>query len=103
MNCEYKSLKAAINRAKTNSLGRIRAGPKSAHNATPALDHLEASLGKTLWKYTQNSTPVNIKRAHKLERILSQARIKYHTEKKFLDELESLHQVVKMSKFYMEV
>ena len=105
VNCEYKSLKAAINRAKTNSLGRIRARPKWARNATPALDHLEASLGKALREYTQNPTLVNLKRAHKLEKCMSEARIKYHTENliKFLDELESLHQVVKMRKFYREV
>ena len=44
----YIILKSALNRAKTNSLGRTRPCPADARNSSPEVDHLETALG---WHY----------------------------------------------------
>ena len=56
----YKLVLAALNRAKTTSLGRIRPRPKSAKHATPELDHLHADLGAALEKYRVQPNQYNL-------------------------------------------
>ena len=51
---KFQSLLAAINRAKTNSLGRTRPKPKNAVNPTPELDALDLELGTALEAYYKN-------------------------------------------------
>ena len=101
----YKILKSALNRAKTNSLGRTRPCPVDARNSSPEVDHLETALGLALQRHTANPTLSNLRRATNLEEKLREVRIQHKTKSilSFLDKIESLHQVSKMRKFYEEV
>ena len=96
----YKSLIAAINRSKTNSLGRMRPRPPSSTNATPEIDRLNMALGAALEKHRINPTQVNLK-AQTLENDLRKIKNAYET-KSLLDlicRLEGLHQTQKISLF----
>ena len=105
LDLNYKQLRAALNRAKTNSLGRVRPLPANACNTTPQVDRLDIALGKALFQHNLNPSLINLRKAMSLEKELSEARTKHQTESllRFLDEIESLHQVCKMRRFYQEV
>ena len=62
-NVNYKTLRVAINRAKTNSLGRKRPSPQNSTNSNPEIDHLEMILGIALEEYRANPTLTNLKKA----------------------------------------
>ena len=51
----YKTLRASINRAKTNSLGRKRPSPQNSTNTSPEIDHLEMLLGNALEEHRNPS------------------------------------------------
>ena len=101
----YKSLIAAINRSKTNSLGRMRPRPPSSTNTTPEIDRLNMALGAALEKHRINPTQVNLLMAQTLENDLRKIKNAYET-KSLLDlicRLEGLHQTQKMRLFYRKV
>ena len=101
----YKSLVCAINRSKTNSLGRMRPRPLDSANTTPEIDRLDMALGAALEKYRINPSKANLSRAQILEKDLCKKRNAFET-KSLLDlisRLEGLHQVQKMSLFYRKV
>ena len=101
----YKLVLAALNRAKTTSLGRIRPRPKSAKYATPELDHLHADLGAALEKYRVQPNQYNLNKCISSENKVQEARRKHHKKilLDFLDKLESLDQVSKMRTFYDKI
>ena len=67
----YKDLQSALNRAKTNSLGRMRPRPvASATNTKPETDRLDMALGAALEKHRINPSKVNLSRAQILEKDL---------------------------------
>ena len=103
--CNYKILLSAINRAKTNSLGRARPPPKSAVNATPKLDRLHADFGSALEKYRLKPNLENLNKSIFMENRIREARTQYQrkTLLDFLDKLESLDQINKMRTFYAKI
>ena len=101
----YKALTAAINRSKTNSLGRMRPRPPSSTNTTPEIDRLDKALGAALEKHRISPTKANLLSAQTLESDLRKKRNAYDT-KNLLDlicRLEGLHQIQKMRLFYQKV
>ena len=50
----YKSLIAAINRSKSNSLGRMRPRPQSSSGTNREIDHINKALGAALEKHRRN-------------------------------------------------
>ena len=101
----YGSVLAAVNRAKTNSIGRKRTRPKSAKNPSPEIDNLDASLSAALKICQAQPTEVNLQKSIALEKQIRAARISHKTRTllEFLDKLEALHQCDKMRKLYREV
>ena len=101
----YKALTAAINRSKTNSLGRMRPRPPSSTNTTPEIDRLDKALGAALEKHRISPTKANLLSAQTLESDLRKKRNAYDS-KNLLDlicRLEGLHQIQKMRLFYQKV
>ena len=88
LDCDYRKLLTALNRAKRNSLGRVRPRPPEASNTTPEIDQLTKLLGDALNEHTHNPTLDNLRKAKKLEKDLSAVRAKHQTEVllKFLNE-----------------
>ena len=72
LDCDYRKLLTALNRAKTNSLGRVRPRPPEASNTTPEIDQLTKLLGDALNEHTHNPTLANLRKAKKLEKDLVQ-------------------------------
>ena len=77
----YKAIVAALNRAKTTSLGRLRPRPKSAIYATPELDNLHADLGAALDKYRVQHDQYNLNKCISLEKKVQEARRKHQKKK----------------------
>ena len=98
----YKTLTAAINRSKTNSLGRMRPRRSTSTNSTCEIDCLDAALGNALEKHRLYPSEANLQIAKALERDLRTKRNKHETKTlvDFLTRLEGLHQVQKMRLFY---
>ena len=103
--CDYKCLLAAINRAKTNSIGRMHPRPSSATNPNPEIDALVKELGVALKVYENQPNDHNLQHSMSLEKQIRSARIKHQRKTliQFLDKLESKHQVSKMRAFYHAV
>ena len=95
----------SLNRSKTNSLGRIRRKPLSAHNPTPDIDRLDVDLGYALEKHRNNPTKENLRKAIVLENKVNEARKSYELQKllNLLDQLQDLHQLSKIRLFYKEI
>ena len=68
LDLNYKQLRAALNRAKTNSLGRVRPLPANACNTTPQVDRLDIALGKALFQHNLNPSLINLRKAMSLEK-----------------------------------
>ena len=101
----YKSLLAAINRAKTNSLGRMRPRPLSSSKATPAIDHINKALAAALEKHRSNPSKANLLKAQVLERKLREATDTYETKDllNLIFRLENLYHIQKMRLFYKKL
>ena len=102
---DYRSLLAAINRSKTNSLGRMRPRPPYSTRTTPKIDRLNKELGAALEKHRHYPSEANLLKAQVLERTLRIATDAYESAA-LLDlifRLEGLYQVQKMRIFYKKV
>ena len=105
VNCNYTTLNAAINRSKTNSLGRMRPRPPNSTKCTPEIDRLDAILGSALEKHRSNPSKANLQKAKALERDLRKRRNAFETKTllEFLTHIEDLHQLQKMRTFYQKI
>ena len=105
MKTNYQNLLSSIYRAKTNSLRRVRPKPRTAINPSSEIDCLDSALGLALSEYQMEPTIANLRHTTLLEKRVREARSNYKRIKllKFLDKLESLHQVDKMRTFYSEI
>ena len=103
--CDYKTIVSAINRAKTNSLGRVRPRPKFAVYDTPELDRLHVDLGTALEEYRLEPNLNNLKKSSSLENKIRKANTQRQkkTLLDFLNKLESLDQISKMRLFYARI
>ena len=100
----YKDLQSALNRAKTNSLGRIK--PKTNVNReSPELERLKCLLGESLLTLQKCPSSENILKTKTLDYEVREARAKQESKEMtaFLDQLENLHQISKMRLFYKKV
>ena len=101
----YKTLIAAVNRAITNSLGRMRPRPTTSTNSTREIDRMDVALEIALEKHRMNPSKANLEKAKTLERNLRIKRNKFETKSltDFLSRLEGLHQAQKMRLFYKQI
>ena len=101
----FKTLIAAINRSKTNSLGRMRPRPPTSTNSSCEIDLMDTALGIALEKHRLNPCKQNLEIAQSLERELRIERNKFElkTLLDFLNRLEGLHQAQKMRLFYKKI
>ena len=101
----YKSLITAVNRSKTNSLGRMRPRPPNSTNTTPEIDRLTVRLRTALENNRANPSKANLQRAIALEKELRLKRDSFETKTllQLILRLENLHQVQKMRLFYKKV
>ena len=58
---DYKALLAALNRSKTNTLGRVRSRPSKACYPTPDLDRLHSDQRYALELHRKNSSEANLR------------------------------------------
>ena len=102
---DYRSLLAAINRSKTNSLGRMRPCPPYSTRTTPKIDRLNKELGAALEKHRRYPSEANLLKAQVLERTLRKATDAYETTAlhDLIFRLEGLYHVQKMRLFYKKV
>ena len=98
----YTILISAINRSKTNALGRMRPRPPNSSSMTPEIDRLDAELGAALETHRLNPSAVYLRKVQTLEKTLREKRNEFETNSllELLERLEGLHQVQKMRLFY---
>ena len=102
---DYKSFIAAINRSKTNSLGRMRPRPPTSTKTSPEIDRMNKALGVALEKHRCNPSKVNLLTTKNLEKKLRKAMDTFEINAllNLISRLESLYLVQRMKLFYKKV